>query len=100
MHVQERMLECNQFSSLPSNFGRCTRMVAGVLAADATVVGETLLERLIEMKEGRSSFSNVVTAVVMMSPKMFEIFPLSHLIDIFGEFELVLNIFEDFKLFS
>lgn len=75
-------------------------MVAGVLAADATVVGERLLERLIEMKEGRSSFSNMVTAVVIASPKMFQVIPLSHVIDVFGESELVLNIFEDFKLFS
>lgn len=69
-------------------------MVAEVFAADATVVGETLLERLIETKEGRSSFSNMVMAVVMTSPKMFQVIPLSHLIDVFGESELVSNIFE------
>lgn len=39
-------------------------------------------------------------AVVMASPKMFKVIPLSNLIDVFGESELVLNIFEDFKLFS
>lgn len=68
-------------------------MVAEVFAADATMVGKTLLERLIETKESRSSFSNMVMAIVMASPKI-QVIPLSHLIDVFGESELVSNIFE------